>query len=61
MERNTIAVDESFVVDESYNYEQYYDDGSELMNQGAGTPMGATDANKGNFLYQFVFIYNDFL
>jgi len=46
MERNTIAVDESFVVDESYNYEQYYDDGSELMNQGAGTPMGATDANK---------------
>jgi len=47
MERNTIAVDESFVVDESYNYEQYYDDGSELMNQGAGTPMGATDANKG--------------
>jgi len=47
MERNTMAVDESFVVDESYNYEQYYDDGSELMNQGAGTPMGATDANKG--------------
>jgi len=46
MDRNTMAVDESFVVDDSYNYEQYYGDGSELMNQGAGTPMGATDANK---------------
>ena len=48
MAGTTMAVDESFVVDESYNYEQYYEDGAEMMNQSGGTPMGGSDASKGN-------------
>jgi len=37
----TIAVDEAFTVDESYNYEQYYDEGLEMAN-----PNGGNDANR---------------
>jgi len=44
MERTSMMVDEGYVVDESYSYEQYYDDG--LINHGMGHPMEGVDPNK---------------
>jgi len=44
-EITSMAVDDSFVIDESYSYDQYYEDG--LMNHAMGTAMDGGDPNKG--------------
>jgi len=43
-EITSMAVDDGFVIDESYSYDQYYEDG--LMNRAMGAPMDGGDPNK---------------
>lgn len=45
LEITSMAVDDSYVIDESYGYDQYYEDG--MINHAMGAPMDGGDPNKG--------------
>jgi len=44
LEITSMAVDDSYVIDESYGYDQYYEDG--MINHAMGAPMDGGDPNK---------------